>query len=65
MDDVDFKNYFGIKRKSLNQSQYDEKEIQRAPPVKRYIFSVKKELDKYSSGLANHTQVENMLSHIT
>lgn len=65
MDNEDLANFSAINRSVRNQKDFTEMSIANAKPVERYMFQVKKALDKFKTGLADQTQVENMVAHIT
>lgn len=65
MDNEDLANFSAINRSVRNQKDFTEMSIANAKPVERYMFQVRKALDKFKTGLADQTQVENMVAHIT
>lgn len=65
MDLEDIENLSAMNKSVHNKKAFIEKTIEGAKPVDRYMFQVRKALQKYKTGLADQTQVENMVAHIT
>ena len=65
INEEDLANFSAINRSIKNQQAYNDQTIEHAKPIDRYMFQVRKALDKYKTGLADQTQVENMVAHIT
>ena len=61
----DRKNFAKMNKRIRKNKGLTEKELKIADPIDRYESQVKKALERYKNGLADQTQVENMVSHIT
>ena len=53
MGEEDLKNFSSINKKARNEVDFNDMSIKKAEPIERYMYQVKKALNKYKTGLAD------------